>query len=49
LIVALRPDEATELALRAALTSDIDVAVVPYCVFTARRGEEKQVVKEWST
>jgi hypothetical protein len=33
LIVAMHPDEATELALRAAVTHDIDFAIVPCCVF----------------
>jgi hypothetical protein len=33
LIVALHPDEATEPALRAAVTHAIDFAIVPCCVF----------------
>jgi hypothetical protein len=33
LVVALHPDEATEPALRAALSSGVDFAIVPCCVF----------------
>jgi hypothetical protein len=45
LIVAMHPDEATEPAIRAAISFNIDFAVVPCCPFPLEG--KKQFGKEW--
>lgn len=45
LIVAMHPDEATEPALRAAVTNDIDCAIIPCCVFPL--DGVKRTKREW--
>jgi hypothetical protein len=45
LIVAMHPDEATELAIRAAISFNIDFAVVPCCPFPL--AGKKQFGREW--